>query len=93
MAPMAHDGALMMPDGADSRTDGAGALPGGGPLDPACLPRLVCVEPYENQLGQFSKRACISGWANRCVGSSKRIICALTVLTCAYQSHCLQRSS
>ena len=29
MAPMAHDGALMMPDGADSRTDGAGTLPGG----------------------------------------------------------------
>jgi len=26
MAPMAHDGALMMPDGADSRTDGAGAV-------------------------------------------------------------------
>jgi hypothetical protein len=26
MAPMAHDGALMMPDGADSRTDGAGAM-------------------------------------------------------------------
>jgi hypothetical protein len=26
MAPMAHDGALMMPDGADSRTDGAGFL-------------------------------------------------------------------
>jgi hypothetical protein len=26
MAPMAHYGALMMPDGADSRTDGAGLV-------------------------------------------------------------------
>jgi len=29
MAPMAHYGALMMPDGADSRTDGAGVAPHG----------------------------------------------------------------
>ena len=55
MAPMAHDGALMMPDGADSRTDGAGVS----------HERRVGGKPREQRKGLVSATGSFGRWGRR----------------------------